>query len=95
MRIPRLLSTFVLTVVIGGIAVGACLAALIPGLVEVATAHHYTAKTVAELNGLSQRTTVYWGDGTTPLGMPLRRRRPIRQLVAEVRYVAAQLARDS
>ena len=27
-------------------AVGACLAALIPGTVEIATAHHYTAKQV-------------------------------------------------
>ena len=39
-RAPRL--TFVVTIVIGGIAVGACLAALIPGTVEIATAHHYT-----------------------------------------------------
>ena len=40
----RTLITFLLTIVIGGIAVGACLAALIPGTVEIATAHHYTAE---------------------------------------------------
>ena len=39
----RTLVTFLLTIVIGGLAVGACLAALIPGTVEIATAHHYTA----------------------------------------------------
>ena len=44
----RTLITFLLTIVIGGIAVGACLAALIPGTVEIATAHHYTAKQVGE-----------------------------------------------
>ena len=31
-----------LAIVVGGVAVGACLAALIPGTVEIATAHHYT-----------------------------------------------------
>ncbi len=67
MRLPRMLLTFVLTVVVGGIAVGACLAALIPGTVEVATAHHYTTKAVAELSNLAQSSTVYWNDGISPL----------------------------
>ena len=58
----RLLATFVATVVIGGIAVGACLAALVPGTVEIATAHRYTVKQVKELSGLAETTTVYWGD---------------------------------
>ena len=53
-----------LTIVIGGIAVGACLAALIPGTVEIATAHHYTAEQVGELEALAQPSTIYWADGT-------------------------------
>ena len=65
MRLPRMLLTFVLTIVVGGIAVGACLAALIPGTVEVATAHHYTTNAVAELSNLAEPSTVYWNDGVT------------------------------
>ena len=63
----RTLITFLLTIVIGGIAVGACLAALIPGTVEIATAHHYTAKQVGELSALAQPSVVYYADGTTEL----------------------------
>ena len=59
--------TFLGTVVVGGIAVGACLAALIPGTVEIATAHHYTAKTVKNLRSLTQQSTVFWDDGVTPM----------------------------
>ncbi len=68
MRLPRMLLTFVLTIIVGGIAVGACLAALIPGTVEVATAHHYTTNAVAELSNLAEPSTVYWNDGVTTLG---------------------------
>ena len=69
-RFGTLLRTFVIfvvAVVVGGIAVGACLAALIPGTVEIATAHHYTAGTVKNLRSLSQQSTVYWNDGVTPM----------------------------
>jgi penicillin-binding protein 1A len=60
----RLLGTFLATVVIGGIAVGACFAALVPGTVDIVTAHHYTVKQVRELSSLAETTTVYWSDGT-------------------------------
>jgi penicillin-binding protein 1A len=63
-----MLLTFALTILVGGIAVGACLAALIPGTVEVATAHHYTTKAVAKLSNLTQPSIVFWNDGFTPLG---------------------------
>ena len=69
-RFGTLLQTFVIfvvAIVVGGIAVGACLAALIPGTVEIATAHHYTAGTVKNLRSLSQQSTVYWNDGVTPM----------------------------
>jgi penicillin-binding protein 1A len=63
----RSLGTFVVTVVIGGIAVGACLAALIPGTVEIVTAHHYTAEELKSLRALSEPSTVYYDDGVTPI----------------------------
>ena len=63
----RTFVVFVAAIVIGGIAVGACLAALIPGTVEIATAHHYTAGSVKSLRTLSQQSTVYWSDGVTPM----------------------------
>jgi penicillin-binding protein 1A len=76
----RTLTTFLLTIVIGGIAVGACLAALIPGTVEIATGHHYTAKQVGKLKALAEPTTIYWADGT-PMGtLGLQVRDPIKSL---------------
>ena len=68
MRFSRMLLTFALTILVGGIAVGACLAALIPGTVEVATAHHYTTKAVADLSALAEPSTIYWNDGTSEMG---------------------------
>ena len=78
----RSLVTFLATIVIGGIAVGACLAALIPGTVQIATAHHYNAEQVGALRALAQPSTVYWNDGVTPLGPPfgLQARDPIQSL---------------
>ena len=51
----RSLVTFVVAIVIGGVAVGACLAALIPGTVEIATAHHYTASRSGTCRGSRSR----------------------------------------
>ena len=79
--LSRTLITFLLAVVIGGIAVGACLAALIPGTVEIATAHHYTATQVGELKALAEPSTIYWSDGSTSMGtFGLESRDPIRTL---------------
>ena len=82
--LSRTLITVVIAIVIGGVAVGACLAALIPGTVEVATAHHYTAEQVKELKALAEPSTIYWADGTAdgsvarPRGPPERSRRSTR-----------------
>jgi membrane peptidoglycan carboxypeptidase len=77
----RTLTTFLLTIVIGGIAVGACLAALIPGTVEIATAHHYTAKQIGELSALAQPSVAYYADGTTPLAnFAAQARDPIKSI---------------
>ena len=68
--LSRSFLTVVVAIVIGGVAVGACLAALIPGTVEVATAHHYTAPQVQELKALAQPSQIYWADGS-PMGDPI------------------------
>jgi penicillin-binding protein 1A len=68
--LSRSLVTVLVAIVIGGIAVGACLAALIPGTVEVATAHHYTSPQVQELKALAEPSQIYWADGS-PMGEPI------------------------
>ena len=50
---------FVITIVLGGIAVGACLAALIPGAETLFNSHRFTTNAVSSLRKLSQRSTVY------------------------------------
>ncbi len=62
--LSRTLLTVIVAIVVGGVAVGACLAALIPGTVELATAHHYTAEQVKELKALAEPSTIYWADGS-------------------------------
>src|SRR5262245_11051055 len=61
----RALRTLFFGIVIGGIVVGACFAAMVPGAEEIATGHHYTVKTVTKLRDLSQKSYVYWNDGVT------------------------------
>ena len=85
--VGRLALTFVITIVIGGIAVGACLAALVPGTVDIVTAHRYEVDEVKELRTLSERTTVYWGDGSVmgTLGLQDRDRAGVHaQLLVQV-----------
>ena len=62
--VSRSFRTLFVTIVAGGVAVGACLAALIPGTVELATAHHYTADSEVNLRQLDQQSTVYAADGS-------------------------------
>jgi len=50
---------FVITIVVGGVAVGACLAALLPALATVGAANHYTSDKLGNLRDLKQRSTVY------------------------------------
>src|SRR5947207_2858985 len=67
-------------IVVGGLAVGACLAALIPGTVELATAHHYTSEQVDELKQLAEPSTIYWADGTKMDSLGSEARDPITAL---------------
>ncbi len=59
----RVLRSFAITAVVGGVAVGLALAALIPGTVQLATAHSYTGGDLGQLRQLSQRSSVYTSDG--------------------------------
>src|SRR3954469_10496614 len=78
--LSRSLITVIVAIVVGGVAVGACLAALIPGTVEVATAHHYTAPQVRELKALAQPSTVYYADGSVMGEFGLQARQNITAL---------------
>ena len=62
----RILARFSAIVLTGGLALGVCFAALIPGARQIAEANHYTAK-VGSLGELSQPTTVFDGTGA-PIG---------------------------
>ena len=58
----RIFARFAAIVVGGGLALGVCLAALIPGARQIAQANRYTA-TVGSLGELSQPTTVFDATG--------------------------------
>ena len=60
MRRPGpLLSQFLTTIVIGGVAIGACLAALLPGSAVFANSIKYQSDAVGKLRSLAQRSTIY------------------------------------
>jgi membrane carboxypeptidase/penicillin-binding protein len=54
----QVLVRFAAIIVVGGLALGVCLAALVPGARQIALAHSYTS-TVKSLGELSQPTTVF------------------------------------
>ena len=57
-NVPDALRNFVITIVVGGLAVGACLAALLPGLATLGGAQSYHDDRTT-LRGLKQRSTVF------------------------------------
>ena len=73
---------FLLTVVIGGLAVGACLAALIPGTEALVAGNSYRETAVSSLRKLSQRSTVYDAAGNVigQLGLQNREAVPLSQV---------------
>src|SRR6266540_4759249 len=58
----RVLGRFAAIVLVGGLTLGICLAALVPGARQIALSHHYTA-TVRSLGELSSPTLVYDASG--------------------------------
>jgi membrane peptidoglycan carboxypeptidase len=65
-RLGPAASRLITTILIGGVAVGACLAALVPGTAVFAKSVTYKADTVGQLRALSQRSTIY--AGLLPIG---------------------------
>jgi len=72
---------FAAIVVVSGLALGVCLAALVPGARQIALAHHYTS-TVRSLGELSQPTLVYDANGTQIGKLGVQDREPVE--LAEV-----------
>jgi penicillin-binding protein 1A len=94
MILMRALRTLILGIVVGGVAVGACLAALIPGAAEVVSAHQYTVKTVTKLRDLSQKSTVYWSDGTVMDQLGLQDRQNVQFKDIPPRVINAVIATE-
>jgi penicillin-binding protein 1A len=67
MRAFRAFTGFLVTVVVGGIIVGVCLAALFPSLGILASATQYTTHLVTNLRSLDERSTIYDAGGN-PIG---------------------------
>jgi penicillin-binding protein 1A len=63
-RFPQAVRGFLVTVVIGGVALGVCLGALVPGVITLADAHQFTQDKLARLTALSQRSTVFDAAGS-------------------------------
>ena len=78
--LPQAIRALLVTIVIGGVAVGACLAALIPGATTVANASYYTSTKLGELSELYQRSTVYDSAGNVLAVLGLENREPIESL---------------
>ncbi len=68
-------------VVVSGLALGVCLAALVPGARQIALAHRYSSS-VKSLGELSQPTLVYDANGTQIGKLGVQDREPVE--LAEV-----------
>ncbi|HEY6316393.1 MAG TPA: transglycosylase domain-containing protein [Acidimicrobiia bacterium] len=62
-RLGPVASRLLTTILVGGVAIGACLAALLPGTAVFAKAYSYQSNAIGKLRQLDQRSTVYDADG--------------------------------
>jgi len=77
-RVLGAAATFLIAVLVGGMAVGACLAALVPGATMIAQGYQYTAPSLrGSLSELSQRTNIYASDGAKIGVVGLEDREPV------------------
>ena len=90
----RSVRSLVVTTLVGGVVVGLCLAALAPGVVEVVTAHHYTADTVTNLSALDQRTTVFDSAGNVMGYLGLQNREVVSYTQIPIQVVDAVIATE-
>ena len=72
----RVLTRLGAVIVVGGLALGVCIAALVPGARQIAVAHRYTG-TVKTLGELSQPTTVYDASGVQIGKLGVHDREPV------------------
>lgn len=72
------LRRFVAIVVLGGIGVGVCLAALVPGVVTIAASSRYSGRVGPLLHRLDEPTTVFDSQGSYLDTLGLHDRRPTR-----------------
>jgi membrane peptidoglycan carboxypeptidase len=80
-------SRFLTIIAVGGIALGACLAALIPGIVIIGTAHHYTSDVDTSLDQLSEPSYIYDAAGNQLDVLAREDRRPIESLSEVPKHV--------
>ena len=82
MRLFRGLAAFLTTVVVGGVVIGVCLAALIPSLGVITSATDYHSDLVTTLRDLNERSTVYDAAGNEigVLGTENRQSIPLDQM---------------
>jgi membrane peptidoglycan carboxypeptidase len=77
-RLAVAVSTLVVILTVGGLSLGVCLAAIIPGAQIIASSHHFTAERLrGNLSELSQRTNVYAADGSRIATLGLEDRDPV------------------
>src|SRR5829696_4479506 len=79
-------------VVVSGLALSVCLAALVPGARQIALAHDYTS-TVKSLGELSQPTIVYDANGTQVGKLGVQHRKPVE--IAEVPQILINAVIDT
>ncbi|HKA94463.1 MAG TPA: biosynthetic peptidoglycan transglycosylase, partial [Acidimicrobiia bacterium] len=72
----RVFARLAAIVLVGGLALGVCFAALVPGARQIATSHHYTG-TVSSLGDLSQPTLVYDATGAQIGKLGVQDREPV------------------
>ncbi|HYV59280.1 MAG TPA: hypothetical protein VFA62_04340, partial [Acidimicrobiia bacterium] len=72
----RVFARLAAIVLVGGLTLGVCFAALVPGARTIATAHHYTG-TVSSLGDLSQPTLVYDATGAQIGKLGVQDREPV------------------
>jgi membrane peptidoglycan carboxypeptidase len=93
-RLVRALVGLLVTVVVGGVVVGICLAALLPGVGIVTGATEYQTELVADLDDLSERSTVYDADGNEIGVIGLENRRNVSLDEVSPRIIDAVIATE-
>jgi len=93
-RPPRRWLRLLVILVLGGIGIGACLAALVPGVEKIAGSSQYSGKVAPMLKTLDEPTLVYDKDGGYLDTLGLRDRRPVELSEVPKPLIQAVLATE-